>query len=236
MPKILAVITARGGSKGLVRKNVLDLAGMPLIAWTIQAAKQSKYIDKVILSSDDDEIIAVAEQYGCEVPFRRPAALATDEASSLDVLFHAIEQVPEYDYVIVLQPTSPLRTSTDIDNAFEMMILSEADACASVCEVAKTPYWMYSLGPNKVLNRLLPMPTGGHRRQALPTAYELNGAIYLIKIESLYTEKSLTPEQTIAFEMSRERSIDIDCLLDFQKCETYLDQESHDETRCSPTI
>ena len=120
MPKILAVITARGGSKGLVRKNILDLAGMPLIAWTIQAAKQSKYINRVVLSSDDDEIMTVAEKYGCEVPFRRPAMLASDDASSLDVLFHAIGEVSGYDYVILLQPTSPLRTSTDIDDAFDL--------------------------------------------------------------------------------------------------------------------
>ena len=122
MPKVLAVIPARGGSKGLVRKNILDLAGIPLIAWTIEAAKRSKYIDRVVLSSDDDEIMAVAKHYGCEVPFRRPSALASDDAASLDVLFHAIEKVPGYDYVILLQPTSPLRTFTDIDSAFEMMM------------------------------------------------------------------------------------------------------------------
>lgn len=228
MPKVLAVITARGGSKGLVRKNILDLAGMPLIAWTIKAAKRSKYIDKVVLSSDDEEIMAVAERYNCEVPFRRPATLATDDASSLDVLFHAIEKVPGYDYVILLQPTSPLRNSTDIDRAFKMMISSEANGCVSVCEVAKTPFWMFSLDKNNVLSRLLPLPSGGHCRQSLPVSYELNGAIYLVKIESLYIEKSLIPEQTIAYEMSRERSIDIDCLLDFQQCEAYLNEESHD--------
>ena len=228
MPKVLAVIPARGGSKGLVRKNILDLAGIPLIAWTIEAAKRSKYIDRVVLSSDDDEIMAVAKHYGCEVPFRRPSALASDDAASLDVLFHAMEKVPGYDYVILLQPTSPLRTSTDIDSAFEMMMSSGVNGCVSVCEVAKSPFWMYSLDKNNLLSKLLPLPLGGHRRQSLPASYELNGAMYLAKIESLYIDKSLIPEQTIAYEMSRDRSIDIDCLLDLQKCEEYLDKESND--------
>ena len=228
MPKTLAVITARGGSKGLVRKNILDLAGMPLIAWTIRAAKQSKCIDRVVLSSDDDEIMAVAEQYGCEVPFRRPTTLASDDASSVDVLLHAIKELPGYDYVILLQPTSPLRTSTDIDEAFEMMISSGVNGCVSVCEVAKTPFWMYSVDDDNLLNRILPLPSGGHRRQNLPVSYELNGALYLVKVESLCTDKSLIPEQTIAYKMTRERSIDIDCLLDLRKCEEYLNEEPHD--------
>ena len=228
LPKILAVITARGGSKGLSKKNILNLGGKPLIAWTIEAAQQSKYIDKVVLSSDDNEIISVAREFNCEVPFRRPAKLATDEASSIDVLFHAIEKVPGYDYVALLQPTSPLRTSYDIDKAFELMILSKANACSSVCETAKTPYWMFSMESNNVLNRLLPLPINGHRRQSLPLTYELNGAIYLLNIKTLYSEKNLTPDKTIAYEMSRERSIDIDNLVDFEKCKKYLKEVSHD--------
>ena len=228
LPKILAIITARGGSKGLPKKNILNLAGKPLIAWTIEAAQQSKYIDKVILSSDDDEIISVAQEFKCEVPFRRPAELATDEASSVDVLFHAIEKVPGYDYVALLQPTSPLRTSSDIDSAFELMLSSKASSCSSVCETAKTPYWMFSMQSNKVLSRLLQLPKNGHRRQSLPLTYELNGAMYLLKIEILYSEKCLTPDKTIAYEMCRERSIDIDNLVDFQKCKKYLEEVSHE--------
>jgi CMP-N-acetylneuraminic acid synthetase len=224
--KVLAVITARGNSKGLVRKNVLDLAGIPLIAWTIKAAHQSKYITKVILSSDDDEIINVAERFDCDVPFRRPSELATDDASSVDVVCHALENIPGYDYVIVLQPTSPLRSAADIDAAFELMISSEANSCVSVCETAKTPYWMYHLGPNKILNRLLPLPIDGHNRQALPSTYELNGAIYILSIGSLLSERNLIPRQTIAYVMDRAISIDIDCLSDFKRCQTYLEEAS----------
>jgi len=225
--KVLAVITARGGSKELPRKNILNLAGIPLIAWTIKAAKESKYITRVILSSDDDEIIQVAKKYDCDVPFRRPSKLATDEASSLDVIYHSIENVPGYDYVILLQPTSPLRTSEDIDSAFELMMSLEANSCVSVCKVKKTPYWMFNLGEDKSLKRLLPLPEGAQYRQALPDAYELNGAIYILKIESLYSHRGLVTEQSIAYVMERSVSIDIDSLADFKKCQNYL-EESND--------
>jgi N-acylneuraminate cytidylyltransferase len=228
--KVLAVITARGGSKGLVRKNVLYLAGFPLISWTIKAAQKSKYITKVILSSDDDEIITVAKEYGCEVPFRRPEELATDNAASSEVIFHALEKVPGYDYVVVLQPTSPLRSSVDIDLAFELMVSSEADSCVSVCETAKTPYWMYHLESDKKLTPLLSLPLSSHRRQILPATYELNGAIYILKTSALSTEASLVPEGAIAYVMDRAESIDIDTLSDFKKCHTYLEEKSNDAT------
>lgn len=116
--KVLALITARGGSKGLPRKNVLQVAGRPLIAWTIEAALKSNIVDRVVLSSDDNEIIETAKSWGCSVPFRRPAHLANDTASSMQVVLHALEQLPGFDYVILLQPTSPLRTASDIDAAF----------------------------------------------------------------------------------------------------------------------
>ena len=223
--KILAVITARGGSKGLVKKNILDLAGIPLIAWTIKAAQQSKYISKVVLSSDDDEIIDIAKRFNCEVPFRRPPELATDDASSVDVVCHALENVPGYKYVIVLQPTSPLRTAVDIDAAFELMISNKAQSCVSVCEAAKTPYWMYHLGPDKTLNRLLPLPDGGHRRQALPPTYELNGAMYILNVDLLSRYRNLIPENTIAYIMDRQVSIDIDSLWDFKESKAYLENK-----------
>ena len=152
--KVLAVIPARGGSKGLIRKNILDLAGLPLIAWTIKAAKESQIISNVILSSDDDEIIEVAKRFDCEVPFKRPSHLATDNATSVDVLAHAIKDYSSYDFVIMLQPTSPLRTSIDIDAAFELMTSLNAKSCVSVCQTSKTPYWMYSLSNDGVLENL----------------------------------------------------------------------------------
>lgn len=121
-PKILAIIPARGGSKGVPRKNIRDLAGKPLIAWTIEEAKKSKYITRLILSSEDEEIIEAAKKYGCEVPFVRPIELAQDNTPGIEPVLHAIEKCPGYDYVLLLQPTSPLRTVEDIDGCIEFLL------------------------------------------------------------------------------------------------------------------
>ena len=122
---ILAIIPARSGSKGLPQKNILPLAGKPLIAWTIEVAKESKYIDKLSISTDDEKIAAVAEAHGCDVPFIRPESLSSDKAKTIDVLVHANKYFTEinevYDYLILLEPTSPLRDSNDIDVAMEIL-------------------------------------------------------------------------------------------------------------------
>lgn len=121
-PTFLAIIPARGGSKGVPRKNIRNLAGKPLIAWTIEEAKKSKYINRVILSSDDNEIIEIAKNYNCEVPFVRPKNIAEDNTPGIDPVLHAIKQCPGYDYVVLLQPTSPLRTVEDIDGCIRYML------------------------------------------------------------------------------------------------------------------
>ena len=225
---IICIIPARGGSKGLIRKNILDLAGLPLIAWTIKAAKESQIISNVILSSDDDEIIEVAKRFDCEVPFKRPSHLATDNATSVDVLAHAIKDYSSYDFVIMLQPTSPLRTSIDIDAAFELMTSLNAKSCVSVCQTSKTPYWMYSLSNDGVLEKLLPQDKEIVSRQAAPKTFELNGAIYIIGLDHFQENQSLIPEKTVAYIMDRTVSIDIDCQSDLDKCETYLKKENYD--------
>ena len=120
--RVLGLITARGKSKGLPRKNVLPVGGKPLLAWTIEAGLEASSIDRLVLSSDDDEIMKVAIEYGCDVPFRRPDHLASDEAGSIQVVLHALEILPDYDFVVLLQPTSPQRSSEDIDNAFKLML------------------------------------------------------------------------------------------------------------------
>jgi N-acylneuraminate cytidylyltransferase len=131
---VLAVIPARGGSKGVPRKNLRDVAGRPLIAWTIAAARGSSHIDRLVLSSDDEEIMETARRHGCDVPFRRPAELATDEADSMAVVMHAVETLAErYDYVVLLQPTSPLRASADIDGAIATCLRHMAPSCVTVC-------------------------------------------------------------------------------------------------------
>ncbi|MBC8555357.1 MAG: acylneuraminate cytidylyltransferase family protein, partial [Candidatus Brocadiales bacterium] len=141
--RILAIIPARGGSKRLPRKNILDLAGKPPIAWSIEAALGSKYIDRVIVSTDDEEIAGISRKYGADVPFMRPNKLATDESSSVDVVLHVIntlkEKGRESEYIMLLQPTSPLRTMENIDEAVELLQSSSSDAVISVCEAEHSP-------------------------------------------------------------------------------------------------
>lgn len=223
MPEILAIIPARGGSKGVPRKNIRDLAGKPLIVWTIDEAKKSRYIDRVILSSEDDEIIAVAKQYGCEVPFKRPLELAQDETPGIEPVLHAIEQCMGYDYIVLLQPTSPLRTVEDIDNCIEKLINSSAEFCVSVTEAETSPYWMYTL-ENKSMKPFIKQEQLIARRQDLPKVYALNGAVYAAKTDALKKYKSFLNEGTIASVMKSENSLDIDTNIDFLICETLLNQ------------
>lgn len=215
--KVLALITARGGSKGLPRKNVLVAGGRPLVAWTVQAALNAKSVNRVVLSSDDDEIMAAASAAGCEVPFRRPPVLANDQASSMDVVIHALSELPGYDYVVLLQPTSPLRTSSDIDAAFRSMRNNDAPACVSVTEVEQSPYWMYHLSDDgRLCSVLEPLPKVS-RRQDLPHIYSLNGAIYIAKVEWLLHTKGFLSSETLAYKMPKDRSLDIDDATDFQR-------------------
>ncbi|MCT6925666.1 acylneuraminate cytidylyltransferase family protein [Metasolibacillus sp.] len=222
-PKVLAVIPARGGSKGVARKNIRNLVGKPLIAWTIETARQSKYIDKIIVSSEDDEIIKVAKKYGAEVPFVRPAYLAEDTTTSIETILHAIEQCPGFDYIVLLQPTSPLREPEDIDGCIKKAIEGKG-FCVSVCEVTESPYWMYTLSSANNMQHLIESPLIG-RRQDLPKVYTLNGAVYVANIRDLKQTKSFINENTVAYQMPSERSCDIDTELDFIICE-YLMKSS----------
>ena len=214
--RVLALITARGGSKGLPRKNVLPAGEKPLIAWTIAAAQESSVIDHLVLSSDDEEIIKVARVWGCDVPFRRPTELASDSASSMDVVLHALKALPGYEYLVLLQPTSPLRTGGDIDAAFHLMLEQGASSCVSVCEADQSPYWMYQLDQDKRLSSLLSALPGATRRQDLPPVYVLNGAIYIAKVAQLIDSHTFINDHTVAYVMPRERSLDIDTAEDFE--------------------
>jgi CMP-N-acetylneuraminic acid synthetase len=215
--KILAIIPARGGSKRLPCKNVLDLAGKPLIAWSIEVAKKSKYIDRVILSSDDTEIIAVAKEWGCDVPFARPKELAEDATRSIDVVTHALKSLEEvYDYVILLQPTSPLRTSEDIDSAIELCLEKEATSVIGVCEMEHSPLWSNTLDESMSMDNFLDDKYNNSRSQDLPTYYRINGAFYMSRVESILEKETFFVKKDIyAFLMSQEHSVDIDTKLDF---------------------
>ena len=219
--KILAIIPARGGSKGIPRKNIRNLGGKPLISWTIEAAKKSKYIDRLILSSEDEEIIAVAKKYGCEVPFIRPAELAMDDTPGTAPVLHVIQILKEhFDYLVLLQPTSPFRTAEDIDGAIQHCIGNKEDACVSVVESEKHPAWMFFLTERKKLAPVLDQKTLVTHRQQLAPVYVLNGAIYVVNVRVFLQEEIfLLPNRTISYQMPKERSIDIDSEFDFKQCE-----------------
>jgi CMP-N,N'-diacetyllegionaminic acid synthase len=222
--KCLAIIPARGGSKGVPRKNIREIAGKPLIAWTIEEAKKSKYIDYLVLSSEDSEIIEIARAYGCNAPFVRPAHLAQDDTSSIDTILHALNELPEYDYVILLQPTSPLRGVEDIDGCIEAMLALDAPSCVSVTEPEKSPYWMYSLQGNHRMKPLIPQESTASRRQDLKKAYALNGAVYVASVELLLEAKSFMTNETVAFIMPKSRSYDIDTEEDFLLCDLLMEK------------
>lgn len=217
---ILGLITARGGSKGIPRKNIIDIGGKPLIGWTIDATKQSKLLDRVVLSSDDDEIIQVARSLECEVPFRRDAELSGDAATSVDVVADCLQRIPGYDYVVLLQPTSPLRNAEDIDSAIKTCIDNRAPACVSVCEVEESPYWMYTL---QAKGTMVPVMKNRYfRRQELPAVYVLNGAIYMADTTWFPKVLGFMTEDTIAYSMPRCRSIDIDVIGDLERFDAEL--------------
>jgi N-acylneuraminate cytidylyltransferase len=216
--QILAIIPARGGSKGILKKNTRPFCGKPLIAWTIEAAKKSKYLDRIILSSECDDIIEIAKNYNCDVPFKRPIELAKDDTPGIEPIMHALSQVPNYDYVMVLQPTSPLRTALDIDECIEHCFAQHAPACVSINRPEQTPFWMYTKQANETLSPLLPIENN-FRRQTLPTVYALNGALYLAQTSWLLQNKSFISKDTIGFELPLERAIDIDEPKDFVMAE-----------------
>lgn len=220
--KILAVIPARGGSKGVPKKNIKLMAGEPLIAWTIKVTQKSKYIDRVILSSEDDEIIRIAQEFRCDVPFKRPQSLAQDDTHGIEPILHAIEHCPGYDYVMMLQPTSPLRLIEDIDGCIEKFVKEQAKSCVSVCEPTKSPYWMFTLENDERLHAILPEHSLIPRRQDLPSIYALNGAVYIAEINWLLENKNFISKETIGYVMPVSRSYDIDTLEDFAICELFL--------------
>jgi len=221
--KVLAVIPARGGSKGIPNKNVVSLMGKPLINWTIEAASSSRYIDHLILSSDDERICSVAKAAGCDVPFLRASELATDDAKTIDVMLDAIDRTPGFDLVVVLQPTSPLREASDIDNCLELLIAKGAATAVSVSEARDHPFLVYSMAADSRLDAFLKIdPSVSMRRQDLPPAYSLNGAIYIAEIDWLIASRSFVSPETVGYLMSQETSIDIDEPSDLERARIYL--------------
>lgn len=221
----LVLIPARGGSKGVPRKNVRLLAGKPLIAWTIEAARQARCVDRVVVSTDDDEIAQVARDFGAETPFKRPEVLAQDNTPGMDVVFHALDLLPVYDDVLLLQPTSPLRTVEDIEAIIRLRAELKAPAAVSVTEVVHPPEWMYRMDRSARLEPLLDIHPPTRRQDAQPS-FALNGALYLAQVSWLLVQRSFVSMQTIGYVMPAERSADIDTELDWQWVEFLMREKA----------
>lgn len=209
MTRTIAIISARGGSKRIPRKNITNIAGQPLIAWTIQAALAARCIDRLILSTDDKEIADVASCYGCEVPFMRPMHLASDSASSSDVISHALDNLPGYSNVILLQPTSPLRRSEHIDEAFKLFLDQAAHSCISVRRVRDNPNWMNVKGDDGFMKKINyfnfdKFPIG------VSNFFIPNGAIYIVSAIKFKEYGGFYTDRTIPYIMGDADSVDID--------------------------
>jgi CMP-N,N'-diacetyllegionaminic acid synthase len=222
----LAIIPARGGSKRLPNKNILPLAGKPMLLWTIESAMQSKYLDEIILSTDSDDIIKVVENYKIKT-IKRPPELASDTAKTVDVVNHVMENIDkEYDFIVLLQPTSPLRTSNHIDEAIEQLIKLNADAIISVTEVDHSPLWCNILPESLSMENFISENIKHKRSQDLPKFYRLNGAIYICKTKKFIEEDTFFLQENVyAYIMDKKSSIDIDEELNFKLAEIILKEK-----------
>lgn len=236
---VLAIIPARGGSKSIPRKNIRELCGKPLIAWSIEEAKKSKYVTRVICSTDDPEIAEVAAQYGAEVPFLRPAEISGDLATDVEFLTHTLNFLKESegyepDVLLRLAPTSPLRTAEDIDVGIETLMKNpEADAVRAIHESPKHPYKMWRISEDgKYLQPFLPKeftnmdePYNGPR-QLLPKVHVHTGAVDVYRPSTILELKSTSGRRLAFFWMPEERSVNIDHEIDFQIAETLMNRRS----------
>ncbi|MDP3791588.1 MAG: acylneuraminate cytidylyltransferase family protein [Candidatus Omnitrophota bacterium] len=225
--KIIGLITARGGSKSIPGKNIKILAGKPLIAWTIEAALKCKGLSRVIVSTNDEKIAKVSKRHGAEVPFRRPGELSKNESPHISVVLHAIDWLKKHeacypDYIMLLQPTSPFRTTEDMENVIKLAKNRNTLAVVSVCEIIKYPYKTHSINKKRSLEYFIPPNDGYMYRQALPELYEQNGAIYLNTCSSLLKQRTFVPKGAVPYIMPQERSLDIDTAWDFHVAELVL--------------
>ncbi|MBQ7565059.1 MAG: acylneuraminate cytidylyltransferase family protein [Lachnospiraceae bacterium] len=217
--KCIAVIPARSGSKGLRDKNIKELNGKPLLAYTIEAAAESEAFDTIHVSTDSEEYAKIAKEYGADVPFLRAPEYATDSAATWDVVKYTVEQYEKlgrsFDVVGLLQPTTPLRTAMDIRNAFQLLIDKHANAVVSVCETDHSPLWTDVLPEDGNMKGFVKKEYRQLPRQEMPTYYRVNGAIYLVRIECLGDMTILYDDNCYSYVMSRQHSIDIDTQIDF---------------------
>ncbi len=226
--RVLGLITARGGSKGLPGKNIRPLNGKPLLAWTIEDSQESKLLTRTILSTDDPEIAEIGRQYGADVPFMRPPELATDTATSMQVMQHALktlkEQGEEYDAAMFLQPTSPLRTGKDIDDCIQLMIDTGCDSVFTMVKLTNfTRYNLKRIEDGKILPLMEEEGPTTKQRQTLPDAYKRNSAVFLTRTQ-LLEQGDMFGKDSRAVIVGPERSVDIDTLMDFEYASFLMDR------------
>ena len=220
--KILSLIPARAGSKRLPQKNMAELGGRPLIAWTIEASLNSKYITKTVVSSDSKEILKIAKEYGADF-LKRPGLLANDTASSESVVAHALESIEEkFNFIVLLQPTSPLRKTEDIDNSFEKLFRENVTALVSVCETDNKILKAFKENEKGFLEGLSNNKYPFMRRQDLPKTYMSNGAIYIVKVSDFLKNNSFYTDKTISYVMHGASNLDIDTKDDLKKAENCI--------------
>ncbi len=228
----LGIITARSGSKGIKDKNIRHLAGKPLIAYTIENALQSRYIDEVMVSTDSDIYASIAKDYGANVPFLRSDRNSTDIAESTDVVLEVLEEYERlgqhFDDFILLQPTSPLRTCKNVNDAFQLFYEREADSIVSVCECEHSPLLSNVLPDDLSLFGFI---KNVERRQNLKKFYRLNGAIYISKVNMFKNIRSFYGKNSYAYIMEQRESIDIDTELDFEYAEFLMIKEVHNDPK-----
>lgn len=219
--KIITIIPARGGSKGIPKKNIKPLLGNPLIAWTIEQAKNSKYIDRIVVSTDDKEIAEISRKYGTEVPFLRPKELARDDSPTIDAIMHALNWFEErgeyFDIVVLLEPTSPLRKENDLDIAIELFIknIDKADSLVSVGEVhLENPYITKKVEDGYV-KAFIEINETIYQRQQLPKVFFPYGVVYLSKTNALRKYRTFYQERTIPYFVERWQNYEIDDIYDF---------------------
>lgn len=227
MRHIMGLIPARGGSKGIIGKNIKPLNGRPLVCHTINEALKSKYLDRIFVSTDDSLIAKISENCGAKI-IVRPSELAKDSSPTIDAIFHAIDTIKnDYipDIVVLLQPTSPLRDANDIDAAIELFLETDCDSVISICKFDHSPYWSFKIN-NGFLQSLFGEKYLNTRRQELPEIYKPNGAIYITSLGNLYKNKGFYCEKMIPYQMSPEKSIDIDNEIDFKIAEMIIKNDS----------
>lgn len=229
--RVLGLINARGGSKGIPDKNIRPLHGVPLIAYTIRAGLEARRIHRLVVSTDDPRIMEVARSFGAETPFRRPADLATDASPQVDAVRHALMTLiaagDQFDVVALLQPTCPLRTDADIDEALALLERTGADTVISVTKAGiQHPLHMYSKADDGTLHPLFETDSGGVPRQQLPAVWWRNGAVYATRVAVVLERGSLYGDRIVGYAMPPERSLNIDEPFDWLMTEVLLTRSS----------